>query len=143
MKKFDSRFTPELTPKQMLELGVFEGKYWDEIPEWIPEEWLKNAKLSEHKDPSINFFGIAASKPLEYWQNKGWIHPQDPNGWFEWYCKYTLGRRTDDDERQIKRWNAFKRHIAQIKNNCYPGDFNCRKKQRQAILHWAYDSRKI
>ncbi|MFA5999797.1 MAG: hypothetical protein WC783_02325, partial [Candidatus Paceibacterota bacterium] len=83
------------------------------------------------------------SQPLSVWKAKGWIRPQDPRGWFEWYCRYYLGRRTKDDERQIKRWLAMRRHIMQIKNNCRAGDEHCRPRQRQALLHWAYDSRKF
>jgi hypothetical protein len=76
-------------------------------------------------------------------KQKGWLHEQDPRGWFLWYCRYYLGRRSEDDKRQIKRWKAIKRHIAQVMRHCKTGDFKCRPKQRQAILHWAYDSRKI
>lgn len=94
-------------------------------------------------NPKLNLFGVNASQPLSVWRKKGWIHPQDPRGWFQWYCRYYLGRRSEDDDRQIKRWLAIHRHIAQIKKNCFPGDPNCRTKQRQAVLHWAYDSRKI
>jgi len=86
---------------------------------------------------------VNASQPLSVWRQKGWIHKDDPRGWFLWYCRYYMGRRHTDDLRQIKRWLAIKRHIAQLKKHCKTGDLNCRKKQRQAILHWAYDSRKI
>jgi hypothetical protein len=142
---FDPRFKPDLTPKEMLELGVFGGLYFSDQPKEFPKNWFVKAKLSpdgkRHKE--LNLFGVNASQPLSVWQAKGWIHPQDPRGWFEWYCRYYLGRRTDDDERQIKRWLAMKRHITQIKNNCRVGDFFCRPRQRQALLHWAYDSRKM
>jgi len=143
-KNFDKRFKPELTPKEMLELGVFGGKYMTDCKDEFPADWFKKAKLNhEFHDPKINFFGINASQPLSEWIKKGWINPEDPRGWFQWYCRYYMGRRHPDDERQIKRWLAIKRHIAQVKKNCQKKDLLCRIKQRQAILHWAYDSRKI
>ncbi len=137
-------FKPELTPKEMLELGVFGGNYFDGDYEEFPKDWFSNARLTDGKpDPKLNFFEVSASQPLSVWQEKGWINPQDPLGWFQWYCRYYQGRRSKDDDRQIKRWKAMKRHIAQIKKGCSPGDLTCRRKQRQALLHWAYDSRKI
>lgn len=141
---FDPEFKPELTPGELLELGVFGGKYMTDCADEFPAEWFEHARLNpERHDPDLNFFGINASKPLSYWRDKGWIHPDDPRGWFQWYCRYYMGRRGEDDARQIKRWKAMTRHIAQIKKNCPPGNLNCRRKQRQALLHWAYDSRKI
>ena len=143
-KNFDPDFTPDLTPKEMLELGVFGGKYMTDCKDEFPTSWFENAKLSpEKKDPSLNFFNVDASQPLSVWQKKGWIHDMDPRGWFQWYCRYYMGRRGTDDERQIKRWKAMKRHVAQIKKNCKSRDLDCRPRQRQALLHWAYDSRKI
>lgn len=143
-KNFDSTFTPELTPKQMLELGVFGGKYMTDCRDEFPKAWYQNAKLNHEKhDPACNFFGINASQPLSVWRKKGWIHPDDPRGWFQWYCRYYMGRRHEDDARQIRRWKAIKRHIAQVEHACHVGDLLCRPRQRQAILHWAYDSRKI
>ncbi|WP_313516397.1 hypothetical protein [Sphingobacterium sp.] len=143
-KNFDQEFQPQLSPQEMLELGVFNGKYLNDCRSEFPKEWFEYAKLYKGKnkvgDPSLNFFKVKASQPLSEWQRKGWIHPQDPRGWFQWYCRYFMGRRSEDDERQIKRWKAFKRHIAQVKGNCAFGDFKCRPKQRQALLHWAYDS---
>ena len=144
-KSFDPRFQPDLTPKEMLGLGVFGGLYFSDKPEEFPKHWFTGAKLSpdgkRHKE--LNCFGVNASQPLSVWQAKGWIHPEDPRGWFEWYCRYFLGRRIDDDDRQIRRWLAMRRHIAQVKNNCRSGDMFCRPRQRQALLHWAYDSRKM
>lgn len=144
-KNFDPAFKPELTPKQMLELGVFGGKYMTDCRDEFPKSWFENAKLSPKKsNPELNFFGVKASMPLYHWQKKGWIHPDDPRGWFQWYCRYYMGRRiSDEDQRQIKRWKAIKRHITQIKNNCMRFDMDCRPKQRQTMLHWAYDARKI
>lgn len=143
-RNFDPEFRPELTPKQMLEMGVFGGKYMTDCTKEFPKSWFAKAKLC-HKfhDPKLNYFGINASKPLSYWKKKGWIHPEDPRGWFQWYCRYYMGRRMEDDERQIKRWKAMVRHIGQIRKNCTKGDLLCHTKQRQALLHWAYDSRKM
>jgi hypothetical protein len=141
-KNFDSEFNPELTPKQMLEMGVFGGKYMTDCKEEFPIDWFKKAKIcSEKHDSNLNYFKINASKSLKYWLDRMWIHPEDPRGWFQWYCRYYMGRRSEDDKRQIKRWKMMKRHIAQIKKNCPEGCLDCRKKQRQALLHWAYDSR--
>lgn len=141
---FDAAFRPELTPQEMLELGVFGGKYMTDCRDEFPAEWFENAQLSpQRRDPELNFFGVNASQPLSEWQRKGWIHQDDPRGWFQWYCRYYLGRRMDDDQRQIKRWRAMRRHVAQVKNNCQAKDLDCRRKQRQALLHWAYDSRNI
>ncbi len=144
-ENFHVDFKPELTPKEMLELGVFGGKYLNDCKDEFPSDWFTHAKLSpEKKDITLNFFSVDASQPLSEWIRKGWINPQDPRGWFQWYCRYYMGRRTkDEDLRQIKRWSAFRRHIGAIKKYCEPYDYDCRKKQRQALLHWAYDSRNI
>lgn len=144
-KNFDRGFNPELTPKQMLELGVFGGKYITDCTREFPPEWFSHAKLcSKFHDPLLNYFSVNASQPLKVWRERGWIFPEDPRGWFQWYCRYYFGRRIPDiDKIQVKRWKAIKRHVAQVKKNCQPLDMNCRKKQRQVLLHWAYDSRKI
>lgn len=144
-KNFDPEFKPELTPAQMLALGVFGGKYMTDCRNEFPASWFKKARLSpDKKNPELNFFRVDASLPLSEWQKKGWIHPADPRGWFQWYCRYYYGRRMPaEDQRQIKRWQAIKRHMGAVKKNCLKGDLNCRKKQRQALLHWAYDARKI
>jgi hypothetical protein len=143
-KEFAPGFKPELTPRQLLRLGIFGGKYMTDCTSEFPADWFANAKLcSECHNPKLNCFGVNASQPLSVWRRKGWIYHEDPRGWFQWYCRYYLGRRCRDDQRQIKRWRAVRRHIAQIKKNCRRADTTCRPKQRQALLHWAYDSRKI
>lgn len=142
---FHTDFTPDLTPKEMLELGVFGGKYMTDCQGEFPADWFVHAKLSpDKKDPSLNYFGVDASLSLSEWQRKGWIHPMDPRGWFQWYCRYYIGRRMpEEDARQIRRWKAIRRHVSAIQKNCVLEDLSCRRKQRQAVLHWAYDSRKI
>ena len=141
---FPPDFKPELSPAQMLEMGVFGGKYMTDCRDEFPKSWFRRAKLcSERHDPDLNYFKVNASQPLSYWVEKGWIYHEDPRGWFQWYCRYFLGRRCRDDARQIKRWIAMRRHIAQIQKHCAQGDLSCRPKQRQSLLHWAYDSRKI
>jgi hypothetical protein len=144
-RNFSPEFTPELTPKEMLALGVFGGKYLTDCRAEFPRSWFDRAKLAPgHADPSLNYFGVAASQPLSVWRAKGWLSPEDPRGWFQWYCRYYLGRRLpEEDARQIKRWKAMRRHVRQIERNCEPGDIFCRRRQRQALLHWAYDSRLI
>lgn len=141
---FASEFTPELTPQEMLELGVFGGHYFQGEQDEFPSAWFAHARLSEVHDPMQNFFEVDASQSRQEWERKGWIYPDDPRGWFQWYCRYYLGRRLpEEDARQIKRWKNMTRHLGQIKKACHPGDLTCRRRQRQALLHWAYDSRKI
>ena len=143
-KNFHSEFRPQLSPKQMLELGVFGGKYMSDCTSEFPVDWFEKARLcSEIHDPALNYFGVNASQTLAECRRKGWIYKEDPRGWFQWYCRYFMGRRCPDDERQIKRWKSMSRHIGQIKKNCLPLDLDCRPRQRQALLHWAYDTRNI
>jgi hypothetical protein len=144
-RNFDPEFKPQLSPREMLRLGVFGGKYMTDCRREFPKSWFVGAKLATGpRDRALNFFGVDASQPLAEWRRKGWIHSDDPRGWFQWYCRYYMGRRMpDEDRRQIRRWKAIRRHVRQIERNCEPGDLLCRKRQRQALLHWAYDSRKI
>ena len=143
-RNFHPLFRPELTPKKMLALGVFGGKYMTDCAAEFPSDWFENARLCpERHDPKLNFFGVNASQPLAVWRKNGWIYDEDPRGWFQWYCRYFYGRRCIDDDRQIGRWRNMRRHIAQIEKNCPPQTFDCRPRQRQALLHWAYDPRRI
>jgi hypothetical protein len=142
-RNFDPEFCPDLSPKEMLRMGVFGGKYMTDTRTEFPKNWFVTAKLSPSRHhASLNYFGVDASQSLSVWRKKGWIHPDDPRGWFQWYCRYYMGRRIhDEDRRQIKRWKMMQRHIRQVQKNCKPLDFSCRRRQRQALLHWAYDSR--
>ena len=144
-RNFDPEFQPDLTPAEMLLLGVFGGKYMTDCAREFPRSWFAHAKLAKKKrDKSLNYFGVDASQPLSEWRKRGWIYRDDPRGWFQWYCRYYRGRRIHgEDARQIKRWKAIRRHVRQIERHCEPGDPMCRPRQRQALLHWGYDSRKI
>ena len=136
---FAPDFKPELTPREMLALGVFGGKYLTDCMEEFPEDWFESARLSPQKaDPEKNFFGVLASQTRSVWLARGWIHPDDPRGWFQWYCRYFLGRRHEDDARQIRRWRAMRRHLTQLKKHCLMSDLTCRPRQRQALLQWSY-----
>lgn len=146
-KNFHQHFKPHLTPKEMLALGVFGGVYMRDCRKEFPKDWFLHARFQvkdrfDH-DRSLNFFKVNASQPLSVWKQKGWIWKDDPRGWFQWYCRYYMGRRCSDDLRQIKRWKAMRRHASQLVRHCRPGDASCRPVQRQALLHWAYDSRKM
>lgn len=140
-KNFDREFKPNLSPKQMLAMGVFGGIYMRDCTKEFPKDWFTRAKFAvgNKRNKSLNYFGINASQPLSVWRAKGWIYNEDPRGWFQWYCRYYMGRRIPgEDDRQIKRWKAMRRHIGQIRANCRVGDTVCRPRQRQALLHWAY-----
>ena len=133
-------FKPQLTPKQMLELGVFGGSYFGIKIKEFPKSWFKKAKISKNFDVNLNRFKVKSGLSREHWLKKGWIFREDPLGWFQWYCRYSMGRRVPKiDEIQIKRWKNFKRHVVAIQKNCEKNDIFCRKKQRQAILQWAYN----
>jgi len=137
---FYNLFKPQLKPKKMLELGVFGGSYFGLNIKEYPKSWFINAKISKNFDTSLNRFKVKSGLSRKEWQEKGWIFKQDPLGWFQWYCRFSNGRRIPHiDEIQIKRWKNFNRHVAAIKKNCEPIDLNCRRKQRQAILQWAYN----
>ena len=133
-------FKPQLTPKKMLELGVFGGSYFGFNIKEYPKSWFANAKLSKTFDVNLNRFKVKAGLTRKEWLKKGWIFKEDPLGWFQWYCRFQNGRRIPHiDEIQIKRWKNFTRHVKAIKKNCDEGDLSCRRRQRQAILQWAYN----
>ena len=139
-QEFNEGFKPFYTPQEMLEMGVFEGKYCNDCRDEFPPEWFENARISKTPDITMNYFGIKSRQPLGVWRQKGWIYGPDPRGWFQWYCRYYLGRRLFEiDNIQVKRWKAFARHAGQIRSNCEPGDIFCRRRQRQALLQWSYD----
>lgn len=144
---YDGNFNPVYSPREMLERGVFEGHYLNDCILEFPKEWfvtaLDNGKLSpETPDIKCNQFKIKSRQSLKVWREKGWIYGNDNRGWFQWYCRYWLGRRDPEvDAKQIKRWKAFARHYGQVAKNC--PDMDCRPKQRQALLQWSWDAEVI
>ena len=133
-------FKPQVSPKKMLKLGVFGGSYFGLKIKEYPKSWFQNAKISKDFDVNLNRFKIKSGLSRTEWMKKGWIFKEDPLGWFQWYCRFSNGRRIPHiDEIQIKRWKNFIRHVMAIKKNCEPGNLSCRRKQRQAILQWAYN----
>ena len=140
-EEFSPDFKPFYSPAEMLNMGIFEGKYCNDCKSEFPETWFEHAKLSDTPNININYFNIKSRQPLSVWKDKGWIYGPDPRGWFQWYCRYYLGRRLlDIDAIQIKRWRAFSRHAGQIRVNCDPGDILCRPRQRQALLQWSHNA---
>ena len=131
-------FKPFYSPQEMLGMGVFEGKYLNSCKDEYPSEWFKNAKLSDVPDPSLNYFKLKSRAPLSWWKEKNLIVSQDPRGWFEWYCRFWMGRRSPDDKRQISRWKRIARHSAQVKKHG-GGDPQKRARQRQCLLQWSWN----
>jgi len=145
-KNFASNFRPELTPKQMLEKGVFEGKYFNDQILEFPKEWfliaLKKGKLSpQGSNPKLNYMGVRSRQSLGVWKRNGWIYGDDLRGWAEWYFRYYLGRRDSSvDGKQISRHNGIKRFIGALKKNCKQGEMTCRPVIRQLLTNWSYDA---
>jgi hypothetical protein len=134
-------FDPAFSPKKMLQYGVFGGAYFKkEDIEEFPKNWFIGYKFSESPDPNLNYFKVNSGLSRKEWQDRGWIKGDDLHGWFIWYCRTFLGRRSEHDRYQCLRWKKFNRHLIQLKKNCSPKDFKCRPVQRQSLLHWSYDA---
>ena len=105
---FYKDFKPDLTPKKMLEYGVFGGSYLGDSVSEYPKSWFTKAKLSKEFNVQLNYFQIKSGLSLKEWKKRGWIMKEDPRGWFQWYCRFTNGRRMPEvDKIQISRWKAL------------------------------------
>lgn len=147
-------FDPMLTPKEMLHQGIFGGTYFSELIDSkdFPKDWFQELEESFYCSKKylieVNYFKVKSGQSQKEWEDKGWMHKDDPRGWFEWYCKYFVGRRHNDDERQIKRWLAFCGPKGRWRNIIYSkihsigcgielsGDVSIRI--QQSLLHWSY-----
>ena len=126
-------FSPNLTPKEVIQLGSFGGIYFydnegsiDIDYKEFPPDWFEGLDDSQFRSKKynrkINYFKIKSGLSQEEWEEKGWINPQDPRGWFQWYCRFSMGRRIPKvDITQIKRWKNFRRHVTAIEKNCKKG----------------------
>jgi hypothetical protein len=148
-------FRPNLTPYEIFKMGSFGGTYWRPIYSTVTKKHYKNADLEydwkdiprsklikpwNDYDKNINKYKVKVGTTLESWEHSHWIHPQDPYGWVQWYCRFYDGRRTKDDERQIKRWvqtagpnSRFRLRLINI--------IKAKKDSpaiRQTLQHWAY-----
>jgi len=158
-------FEPELTPAEMLALGVFEGKYLNDCVSEFPAEWFLGALTTGRLSPDgpdaerCNCFGVRSRQPLSIWKENGWAPSHSPpttnhyrgalshigsnpdeRGWFQWYCRYWMGRRLPEIDRiQIARWRSFRRHAGSVRAGCRAGDLSCYPRERQALLQWDYN----
>lgn len=165
-KDIHKQFKPNKTPKQVFKMGAFGGTYFrpihssitgedytpNQAMKGLPKEWFKGLDIdtmvtSSKYDKKVNKYKVKCGSSLEAWESSGWIHEQDPYGWFQWYCYYKKGRRTDDDERQIGRWlklagpnGRFRRTLMNkiIKEGTTYDDFSISPVIRQVLLHWGY-----
>jgi hypothetical protein len=159
-------FRPNLTPKQILKMGSFGGTYFRDIHSSVtnknykgktvikeyPDDWFKGVNIekkviSSNYDKNVNTYKVKCGSTLEDWESKDWISKQDPYGWFQWYCRFYMGRRTKDDQRQIDRWlrltgpkGRFKRSLM---NKIINAGKNYNDKSvspviRQVLQHWGY-----
>ena len=94
---------------------------------------------------NVNKYGVKCGTSLRFRENRGWINKIDSYGWFQWYFRYWLGRRSKDDKRQINRWKKIVSRfrgklVKMIKNSdCKYDDFSISPKIRQISLHWGYE----
>ncbi len=139
-ENFAPTFNPFFSPEEMLKLGIFEGKYCNDCLPELPAVWFEFSRISTLPKPELNYFQVKSRQSLSEWRKRGWIYGPDPRGWFQWYCRYWLGRRIHNlDDIQIGRWRSFHRHAGQIRANCAEGDLRCRPRQRQALLQWSHN----
>jgi len=158
-------FSPNLSPKEVLSMGSFGGtyfrpiysgvtkqKYGSEVWKELPEDWLQGLNIKSQVscsvyDPKVNNYGVKCGASLEEWEGSGWIVKQDPYGWFQWYCRFFQGRRTEDDTRQVGRWARCAGATGRWKNNliskivkagCAWDNYGVSPVVRQTLQHWAY-----
>ncbi len=159
-------FRPNMTPKQCIQAGIFGGIYFNPrggkpgilsksvniTDKEFPESWFKGLSRDRYKglryNKEYNKYGVVSGKNQEFWERKGWINKQDPRGWFQWYCRFFMGRRSEDDVRQIHRWKGvagengrWRRYLENLikRKNGDVRDYTTSPVIRQLLLHWAFE----
>ena len=151
------------SPVKVIKEGAFGGTYFRVIylginGKWCRKSWkeydqFKNIDqkfyCSAYYDVSVNKYGVKCGTSLRFWENKGWINEIDPYGWFQWYFRYWLDRRSEDDERQINRWkkivSRFRSKLVKMIKDAGSkfGDYSITSKIRLILLHWGYELTEI
>ncbi|XP_067295280.1 uncharacterized protein zgc:113208 isoform X1 [Pseudorasbora parva] len=157
-------FTPNMTPKEVLQAGSFGGTYfrpiyssitkqhYKDVWQELPEDWLDGLNISKQVASStyredVNTYNVKCGGSLEMWESSGWIIPQDPYGWFQWYCRFYQGRRTMDDARQISRWakcagvkGRWRQNLITkvVRSGCAYDNSGVSPVVRQTLQHWGY-----
>ena len=156
-------FTPNLTPREIFQLGSFGGTYWrpifsktnnkhyKNVHKKFPKSWWKNIKEENLTSPDYdikkNKYGVKVGLDLDYWEAKKWMYHKHPYGWVHWYCDFYQGNRCEDDERQIKRWQGlagprgrFMRFLVTkiLQKKSKYNDESISPKIRQVLQHWGY-----
>lgn len=157
-------FTPNMTPKEVLQGGSFGGTYfrpiyssitkqhYKDVWQELPEDWLDGLNISKQVASStyrenVNTYNVKCGGSLEMWESSGWIVPQDPYGWFQWYCRFYQGRRTMDDARQISRWakcagvkGRWRQNLITkvVRSGCAYDNSGVSPVVRQTLQHWGY-----
>mgnify|MGYP003641217728 FL=1 len=148
-------FNPNLSPKEVVLLGSFGGSYFGfPIDEHTDYDYTSLFNyhfdgvdtflyMGETYKPKLNQHKVRSGMGYQYWKDMGWMHEDDPYGWFEWYCKYSMGRRHQDDERQIKRWSGVCGPSGRWRQRIYKlihetSNWNISPRIQQTLLHWGY-----
>ena len=153
------KFGANKTPIEVIREGAFGGIYFRDIYSGINEKWYKNpwkefiqlrnidAKfcISDYYDKNLNKYKVETGTSPRFWENNGWINEIDPFGWFQWYFRYCLSRRSKDDKRQINGWkkivSKFRGKLVKMIRDAgskFHG-YSILPKIRQILLHWGYE----
>lgn len=132
-----------LTPREMLERGVFGGNYFAKAT-WADMQYLGEAGwlVRENQKPfnkANNYYGAKAGESYEEWERKGWLFPEDPLGWFHWYCRFTAGRRHSRDAHQIRRHNNYRERWGKFARGQVICNGDASAVVKQGLLQWGLD----
>ncbi len=147
-KTYDlEQFAPKYTPVQMLEMGVFGRGYFYRAAD-RDFYMLGEAEELARRDrrPPLykgNYFGAKAGMSYNDWLERGWIFPEDPLGWFHWYCRYHAGRRHERDDRQRARWISYGERWKRMGRHQEAVSGYVTPVVKQGFLQWSYDADEV